>query len=123
MRFEYHPEFVGVAFKADGFSGNLGAMGAALPGSALAACSVDVQGRYFSLWLYDDAGRTYTQRLDFANIPIEDAGPDNIRRIDVTGSPSVVCHDNVIKVMYAQYFDGPKAEQLFRLNSGFKLVP
>ena len=123
MRFEYNEQYVGVAFKADGFSGNLGALGAALPGGALAACSFDAQGRFFSLWLYDDAGRTYTRRYPFAAVPIEDGGPDHITRIDVTGSPSVVCHDSVIKVMYANYFDGPKPEQLFRLNTGWRLVP
>lgn len=127
MRFVHSPEFVSVAFKADGFSGNLGALGGALPNGVLVACSVDVQARHWDFWLYDDEGRTYALRLNFASIPIEDGGPDAIRHIDVTGSPSVVAHTTggmtVIKVMYAQYFEGAKAEQLYRLNTGWALVP
>lgn len=123
MRFEYNAAFVGVSYKAGGFSGNLGAMGAAFPGSALAACSFDAQGRYFALWLYDDQGQTYERRYPFETIPIEYGGPDRIARIDATGSPSVVCHDRVVKVMFAMYRDGPEPEQLFRFNTGYRLVP
>lgn len=123
MRFEYNSAFVNVAFKASEFSGNFGGVGPAAPPGVLAFCSVAVQERFFEVFLYDDEGRTTERDYPFSSIPIQDGGPDGITRIDVTGSPVVVIHDGIVKVFYANYFDGPKPEQLWRLNTGWKLVP
>jgi hypothetical protein len=121
VRFVYHPEYVGVAYKEGGFSANMGGVGPGLPPAVLAFVSVGVQERYFVVWLYDDEGRTYTHRYDFADIPMQDGGPSHITRIDVTGNPIVVLHDQMVKVFFAMYRDGPEAEQLFRFNTGYRL--
>ncbi len=123
MRFVFHPEFVGVAFKEDGFSAALGGVGPAPPPGVLAFVSVGIQERFFIVYLYDDEGRTYTRRYPFATIPIQDGGPDAITKIDVTGSPVVVLHDGIVKAFYCNFFEGSKPEQLFRLNTGWKLEP
>lgn len=116
MRFEYHPEIVGTARKADGFSGDMGGLGPACPPSVLAFCSMGAQEREFRIYLYDDAGRTYEGTYPFGAIPIQDG---SVGSINVTGSPVVVLHDSVVKVFYVDFY----AKALYRLNTGWRLVP
>lgn len=123
MRFVMHEEYIGVAYKEGGFTGALGGVGPATPPGVLAFASVGYQERYFVLWLYDDEGRTYTRTYPFESIPLENGGPHGIHRIDVTGSLVVVLHDGVVKVFYANYFEGSDPEELWRFNTGWALEP
>lgn len=116
MRFEYNAQYVGVAKKAEGFSGDMGGVGPACPPSVLAFCSMGAQEREFRIYLYDDFGRERQATLPFEDVPIQDG---SVGSINVTGSPVVVLHDNVVKVFYVDFY----AKSLYRLNTGFRLVP
>lgn len=116
MPFVYHKEFVGIAKKADGFYGSLGGVGPACPGGVLAFASMGAQEREFRLFLYDEAGRETRATLPFASVPVEDG---SVERINVTGSPVVVLHDNVVKLFYVDFFQ----RALYRLNTGYRLEP
>lgn len=116
MRFEYNGQYLGVAKKADGFFGNMGGVGPACPPSVLAFCSMGAQEREFRLFLYDDEGRETKTTIPFASVPIQDG---SVERINITGSPVVVLHDSIVKVFYVDFF----VRALYRLNTGYKLVP
>lgn len=120
MRFVFHPEYVSIAFKSEGFTASLGGVGPAPPPGVLAFCAAAIQERYFSLFLYDEQGNVTTKRYPFAEIPITDGGPDGMTRIDVTGSPVVVVHDGVVKCFYANY-RGTQPAYLMRFNTGWRL--
>ncbi len=122
MRFVLHEEFIGVAYKASGFTANLGGVGPPVPNGVLAFCAAAVQERYFRLFLYDDAGQVTERTYPFVSIPITDGGPDGLTKIDVTGSPVVVCHDNVVKVFFSNY-RGTQPAYLMRFNTGYRLEP
>lgn len=115
-RFEYNSQYVGTAKKADGFSGDMGGVGPACPPGVLAFCSMGAQEREFRLFLYDDFGRETKTTIPFASVPIQD---ESVASINVTGSPVVVLHDDVVKVFYVDFF----ARALYRLNTGYRLVP
>lgn len=124
MKFVHVPENESTAFKAGDFSGNFGGMGTQdlnIPPSVLVFCAVEIQRRFFTLFLYDNEGGVTTWIRKFDHIRIEDGGPNQVKEIHVTGNPVVVIHDNMLKVFYAQYFEGSEPEQLFRWNTGFRL--
>jgi len=123
MRWEYDGSRVGVAYKAPEASGNLGGVGEPLPPGCLAVLSIRTREREFVLWGYSPEGEVMqTYRLDF--IPIEDAGPNLVTgRIDPVGSPTLTYHDGYLKAFYAQWGAARASEQLFRFNTGYRLVP
>lgn len=116
MQFVYHGEYLGVAKKADGFFGNMGGVGPPCPPSVLAFCSMGAQEREFRLFLYDDMGRETKTTIPFSTVPIQDG---SVERINITGSPVVVLHDNIVKIFYVDFFQ----RALYRLNSGYRLEP
>lgn len=123
MRWAFDSTGVGVAFKADNASGNLGGLGEPLPPGCLATLSTRTREREFVLWAYTAEGEVM-HTYGFDDIRIEDPGPHLLTgRIDPTGSPTLTYHDGFLKAFYAQYGKGEIAEQLFRFNTGFRLVP
>jgi hypothetical protein len=116
MPFVYHGDFLGAAKKADGFFGSMGGVGPACPPSVLAFCSMGAQEREFRVYLYDQEGRETKAIIPFSSVPIQDG---SVERINVTGSPVVVLHDQVVKVFYTDFF----ARALYRLNTGWRLEP
>lgn len=123
MRWEYDESRVGVAWKTDGVSGDMGGLGEPLPAGCLAVLSVDVRARLFILWAYSPGGEV-RRAYPLDTLPVEDAGPNGLAtgRIDVTGAPALTYHDGYLKAFYAQWSGGQSAESLWRLNTGMRLV-
>lgn len=121
MRFDFDPNFVSVAFKAEHFAGSMAVDGPPCPEGILIALAMDAQARFFSILLRDDEGREYVRQYPFGSVRMEDGGPSRLSRIDVTGTPGVAIYGDIVKGFYANYRQGGEAE-LWRFNTGYKLI-